>query len=332
MLRSLKPNVCPLCDNPSKNRDESMVKTWIDCEVCGAYGLTESAVMTLYGSNLPQTTLFSLSAFTREQTILRTVPGHQMSPPILLTNPGVGIAVSGTTSLQDAFDNFPKTISGRLDKTLLNLGRLSEYPGHILKLPVTHYSIAYAENQEAFLFCLTQLANDNLLNVEVMPRTADYPQVMHVVMSARGWNKFAELERGYMGQQPRQAFVAMAYAPEMQAAYDDGIEVGVRAAGYEPKRIDRIEFNNKIDDEIIAEIRKSRFLVADFTKHRGGVYFEAGFALGLGMQVIWTCRNDDVSELHFDTRQYNHIVWSNPGELALRLEQRIEATLGRPTA
>ena len=45
-------------------------------------------------------------------------------------------------------------------------------------------------------------------------------------------------------------------------------------------RIDRLEHNRKIDDEIIAEIRRSRYLVADFTGNRAGVYFEAGFALG----------------------------------------------------
>ena len=33
----------------------------------------------------------------------------------------------------------------------------------------------------------------------------------------------------------------------------------------EPVRIDQKERLNKIDDEIIAEIRRSRFLVADFT-------------------------------------------------------------------
>lgn len=39
---------------------------------------------------------------------------------------------------------------------------------------------------------------------------------------------------------------------------------------------------NRIDDEIIGRIRASRFIVADFTGHRPGVYFEAGMMLGLG--------------------------------------------------
>jgi nucleoside 2-deoxyribosyltransferase len=84
-------------------------------------------------------------------------------------------------------------------------------------------------------------------------------------------------------------------------------------------RIDKKEHSNKIDDEIIAEIRRSKFLVADFTcekeKVRGGVYFEAGFAMGLGIPVIWTCAQQSIGDLHFDTRQYNHIVWDTPKTL-----------------
>jgi nucleoside 2-deoxyribosyltransferase len=60
---------------------------------------------------------------------------------------------------------------------------------------------------------------------------------------------------------------------------------------------------------------------------RGGVYFEAGFAMGLGKLVIWTCHEDDVEKLHFDTRQYNHIVWTDATDLKEKLMLRIEATL-----
>ena len=75
--------------------------------------------------------------------------------------------------------------------------------------------------------------------------------------------------------------------------------------------------------------RPSAFLVADFTGHRQNVYFETGFAAGLGLQVIWTCRKDQIKELHFDIRQYNCIDWQDHAELAQRLQRRIEAMFGR---
>ena len=80
--------------------------------------------------------------------------------------------------------------------------------------------------------------------------------------------------------------------------------------------------------EAIAEIRRSRFVVADYTGHRGGVYFEAGFALGLGLTVIPTCRNDEISELHFDIKHLNTLGWQTPAELADKLNKRIRAVIG----
>lgn len=57
---------------------------------------------------------------------------------------------------------------------------------------------------------------------------------------------------------------------------------------------------DRIDDKILAEIRRSGLLVADFTGHRQGVYFEAGFALGLDVPVIWCCREDEIEKAHFE--------------------------------
>src|SRR5271165_6192652 len=80
-------------------------------------------------------------------------------------------------------------------------------------------------------------------------------------------------------------------------------------------RIDRKEHDGKIDDQIIAEIRRSAFVVADFSGHRGGVYYEAGFAHGIGRRVIFTCKQAEIDKLHFDIRQYNTILWTTPNEI-----------------
>jgi hypothetical protein len=148
--------------------------------------------------------------------------------------------------------------------------------------------------------------------------------------SARGWLKIDEL----ISKLPSvtQAFVAMWFNDATQAAYNDGIAPAISDSGYRPVRIDKKEHNNKIDDEIIAEIRRSKFLVADFTcepgKVRGGVYFEAGFAMALPIPVIWACSLASMNDLHFDTRQYNHIVWKTPQELRELLKARIGAVIG----
>lgn len=149
------------------------------------------------------------------------------------------------------------------------------------------------------------------------------------MVTVNGYRQIAEQENHVA---TTQAFVAMWFHDETDNAFEHGIKPAIEAAGYAPLRIDHKPDLNKIDDEIIAEIRRSRFLVADFTQGeegaRGGVYFEAGFAEGLGIPVIYTCRNDMVGKLHFDTRQYAHIVWETPKELHDGLLNRILARIG----
>ena len=130
-----------------------------------------------------------------------------------------------------------------------------------------------------------------------------------------------------------QCFVAMWFDPSMNQAYEDGIKKAVEECGYKPLRIDQKLDVNKIDDEIIAEIRRSHFMVADFTHDkekgvRGAVFYEAGFAYGLGMEVIYSCRKGQEGDLNFDTRQNYHILWETPEDLRAELRKRIGARVG----
>ncbi len=114
-------------------------------------------------------------------------------------------------------------------------------------------------------------------------------------MTVQGYARLAELE-GVQSPSKR-AFVAMWFDESMNDAWQNGFRVAIQNAGYEPVRVDQIEHVEKIDDKIVAEIRRSRFLVADFTHGdagaRGGVYYEAGFAHGLKIPVIFCCRESE---------------------------------------
>ena len=61
---------------------------------------------------------------------------------------------------------------------------------------------------------------------------------------------------------------------------------------------------------------------------RGGVYYEAGFEYGLEKPVdLHLPQADIVDDLHFDTRQYLHILWKTPEELREKLKARILARI-----
>ncbi len=145
-------------------------------------------------------------------------------------------------------------------------------------------------------------------------------------LSAKGW---IELERiAKSSGKSSNVFVAMWFDPSRKTFFE-AMNTAIRIAGYTPIRIDLVEHVNRIDDEIIAQIRQSRFLVADLTGQRNGVYFEAGLMLGLGRPVIWVCQKKELDQVHFDTRQYNTIDYTGENDLRTRLHFRIEAILGR---
>ena len=105
------------------------------------------------------------------------------------------------------------------------------------------------------------------------------------IVNPRGWTEFEKSKTANIERE--KAFVAMWFDPGMDDAYEQGIGPTIAEdAGFKSIRIDAVEHTGKIDDRMIAEIRDSQFLVADFTGHRGGVYFEAGYAIGLGLPVI----------------------------------------------
>jgi len=152
-----------------------------------------------------------------------------------------------------------------------------------------------------------------------------------------------------VSESPR-IFVAMWFgSEETTRLYEKAIAPAISDAGYAPVRIDNKEHNEKIDDEILAEIRRAKAVVVDMTcglakpqgwgssevagAPRGGVYYEAGFAKGLGIPVIWTVKKeiaDTENVVHFDVRQYAQLRWTNDLKgFRDRLRFRIEATLGR---
>jgi len=121
-------------------------------------------------------------------------------------------------------------------------------------------------------------------------------------------------------------FVAMSFSDNMKKARE-AIRKAIRNAGYIPRIMDEIEHNNQIVPEMLYEIRQSKFIIAEFTEHKNGVYYEAGYAAGLGKKVIHACKKNDLKKAHFDVKQVNTITWETETELTKNLSKRIKATI-----
>ena len=180
----------------------------------------------------------------------------------------------------------------------------------------------------AWMECQTDGDMNGMLRLLKEEGLVNYGGSDVVSLTSKGFERLESLQS--QAAQTRQAFVAMWFDPKMNEIYNKAFVKGIEEAGYKPHRADKREYNDKVDDEIIVQIRRSRFIVSDFTGHRGGVYYEAGFAKGFGLQVIFTYRKDELVKLHFDVRQYNCIDWQEDQlpEFVKRLTDRIKSVFG----
>jgi hypothetical protein len=119
----------------------------------------------------------------------------------------------------------------------------------------------------------------------------------------------------------------MWFDDSLDSIYAMGFVKAIEECGFRCYRVKEDPTNKGIADRILAELRRSRFVVADFTGNRPSVYYEAGFAHGLGGEVIGCCHVDHISGLAFDTRHLGHIVWRDSYDLRDKLADSIRANI-----
>ncbi len=237
----------------------------------------------------------------------------------------------------------------KLDNALKNIERVSKYVGESIEVDISnefpYYHCFYQEELYSLLVLLQQEGFISATEDSLNPHRG-------LRITIKGYERLRELRR--FRKDSRKCFVAMWLHPDMDDVYKNAIkpaieyiEEGEDQPRFEAVKIDNVEHANDINDEIIAAIRRSRFMVCDLTGYRGGVYFEAGFSYGLGMEVIYTCREDWVKSttmelyddgnkveiaqegIHFDLEHRNHIRWGqdNLSEFRDKLTKRIKAVI-----
>jgi len=275
-----------------------------DCRRCGPFRITDSA----------KAVLEPLSEQERMRVAIVVRQSAESGAPLDIYS----------DTVEDLKDREPrkKHLVEQVDDVLLYLANRA--PSHWAKV----------EYNQAWDHTLLGFVGEKQMNDAVI--AAGKLELFDAIKSKftiEGWKRVGELR----SKQPdsRKAFVAMWFTEKegMQTAWEDGFEKGIEDTKYfRAYRVLDDEHTGKVDDLIMAEIRTSGLLVADLTGQRQSVYFEAGFAMGLGIPIIWTCRKDQLDDLHFDIRQYNHIGWENPEELREKLKNRILAVIPAASA
>jgi len=299
MEKHMSGNHCFICSaDVTVGQIDNRDAFYVECPICGHYQISGSLAMS---GSLGSSPSYKLSAAIRRMSLAD-------EPPYYIDSQTVKTLPDSVTHPDNPFDAIDRILNYIITKG----GRDDKY---VPIEPTKDYPLICALDPNEFSFYINKA-----MELEYLERiNATYR------LSLKGYERLDTIR-----PQPvmsDKAFVAMWFDPQLEEAWTNGIQRAIVEAGFKPIRIDLQHHNEKICDRIIAAIRESAFIVADFTGQRGGVYYEAGFAMGLSKPVIWTVKQTDIERLHFDTRQYNHIAWESVEDLYHKLLDRIRATI-----
>lgn len=337
---------CPVCRRPLAKEarfvQDSVENLEYACSTCGHFATDR---MSWYNLRKLEAR-YQVSAVLREASIRKR--------PLAFSEHGEPPDLPGYSAI--SFDElsksrFPGGFAELIDRAVLNFASLSSFRGdHVRWNFDENFPLIFAQNREEGDFHISALCDAGLLDFHDDLESGiglEAKFYKSYSLTRSGWLRVAELQYKASLHNSDQAFVAMWFgsseksfqqdhSSELRSSrlfcaevYRDGLAAAVADAGYRPYRVDFDEFNDDVVDQIIAGIRGSRFLIADFTGHRNGVYFEAGYARGMNIPVIHTCHSKVITEAHFDTRNFNHVTWNDAAELRRKLTARIIATIGR---
>lgn len=228
---------------------------------------------------------------------------------------------------------YPKTFDERIDKILVAIYDKTEHVGEAVILPrYESYSLLFVDRKtngekpvwrddkelrKESIFILDYLkqeeyidygsANSDKIGIQLLPE---------------GYSRVDVIQK--FTASGRNVVVAMKFGDDTKKLRE-AIRQGAAKAGYNAIFIDEVQHNDFITPELLKFIKESKFLIADLTHKNNGAYFEEGYAMGLGKEVIQLCKNG--VNLHFDIAQKNTIMWETEEDIPERLANRIKATI-----
>jgi len=289
----------------------------VRCACCGTYRITGSMIDALPRWALPAAKWAAIAYAVKKMTG-RSVP-PQLDSEVLR-------ALKETARLPH-----PDQI---IDEFVLWEGSRSRWPGDAVDIVYEkHRTLLGAVEMRAFNYMLACLEQSDYFSGVLLPQltTGVYNDCS---LTPLGWRRFRELSSANV--EGRYGFMAMKYGDEqIDAIVREHFVPQVKLTGFDLRRLDDGQPAGLIDDQLRIRIRQARFLVCDLTHGNRGAYWEAGFAEGLGIPVIYTCRQDvfenqgDPCHPHFDAAHWVTVPWapSDPKAAALKLKAIVRATL-----
>ena len=133
-----------------------------------------------------------------------------------------------------------------------------------------------------------------------------------IKVEAPSEDKKVQVQRGL-------AFVVMAMDEDNPELVDVLNTIKDAARGFEitAVRIDDDLRRSRITDRMLESIQKAEFVIVDLTHERPNVFYEAGYALGIGKTPIYIARHG--TNIHFNVQDYPVEFFKSMTELKAKL-------------
>ena len=333
---------CPLCSRTvTRTPVDGFDALSYDCPYCGKFIIdgpnTASHVNSDNRTDKPD--LSKVSFILHERRVGMGEKVRYPTPFLRFGEDPSPKPIDGTVvvRVQDILNEYPQTFAELVERSFLALLRSNEQKclqGGELSIERNAYAdhLLFATNWDQALYFLDTMEQHRWLETV---RTGGFDS-RDVRIAPEGWQFFDEITRT-KGSANNPVFVAMWFGrgrdgqldrtEEMSNLFDRTIKRACEWAGWKVIRAGIDEHNEPIMDRIVADIRAAPFLIAELTENNQGVYYEAGFAKGLGKEVIYCC--PEGKRVHFDLSGVNHVRWKDANDLRKRVGNRILGTMGR---
>ncbi len=304
-------NMCTICNSATKVEEHTEKKTYTyNCPTCGDYDITDEALTIYLRSDLKDKYL-PVSFWIRHNQSEKRPPFIDTKMMRLLLKPFKFLT--------------PKEQANEL---LLWMGDYYIQPGmRINKKMEELWSVTGSPNMNNLRYIINYLVSDGIFS-SFDNRLLETENTLFGILSFKGWDRYYELKRS--NKDSRLAFMAMKYGEEpLNTIHEEVIKAAVSQTGYDIRKLDEDKRAGLIDDKLRVEIRRSRFLIADLTHDNNGAYWEAGYAEGLGIPVIYICEEEKFksSKSHFDTNHHLTVTWKNDVEGRKKFAEDLKATI-----
>jgi nucleoside 2-deoxyribosyltransferase len=170
------------------------------------------------------------------------------------------------------------------------------------------YGLIKVENKSQGETCLP-FTTEDLENLRIFLRAiSDAIQTNSELMAALG--------RLYV-------FVLIPFTRKFKNIFEMGIMPAVQKAGMRCEKVEDIEFNDDILQQIYACISKADIVISVMTGKNANVFYETGYSHAMAKPTVHLA--ESVDDIPFDLSHYNHIIY-DPEDLS-GLNQKIERRL-----